>query len=194
MKEIVFTTTNKAKIEEIEKALSKYGISVIHVNFEIEEPYGHGLQAIAKAKAVNAFQKTGKPSAGLDTGFFIKALNGYPGDYIGEALDKGLDWILKSVEGKDRSCTYVNCLAYIDESLAEPIIFESELEGSLSLSPKGKIDPPWCILHRIFIPLGVDKTLAEIAQSEDEYKAWREERFPNSTSYKFASWLSKHLS
>ena len=196
VKEIVFATTNLAKIEEIERVLTTFGFKVTPVLLEIDEPYGKGLAAIAKAKALNGYQQTGKPSAAIDTGFFINALDGYPGDHVGDAIKKGLDWILESVKGKDRSCSYKNCLAYMDSSLKEPIIFESSLEGFLSETPKGpeSTNDLWCTLHRIFIPIGKQKTLAEIAQSDSDFKSWREERYPHSTSYKFGSWLSSHLS
>ena len=193
MKEIVFATTNNAKIEEIERVLTQFGFTVTHEKLEIDEPYGQSLEAIAKAKAQNAFETLHKPSAALDTGFFVDALDGYPGDHVGDAIKKGLDWIIKSVEGKTRTCSYKNCLAYMDETLKEPVVFESELVGTISNSEKGTLRYLWCPIHRIFIPNGKEQTLAEIAETDESFLAWRKERYPHSTSYKLANWLSSHL-
>jgi XTP/dITP diphosphohydrolase len=194
VREIVFATTNNAKIEEIERVLTRFGFTVTHAKLEIEEPYGLGLEAIAKAKALNAHQLLGKPLAAIDTGFYINSLDGYPGDHVGDAIKKGLDWIISSVEGKDRTCSYKNCLAYMDETLKEPVVFESELVGTISDAPKGTLKPLWCPIHRIFVPEGKDKTLAEIAETDEGFIAWREERYYHSTSYKLANWLLSHSS
>lgn len=101
----------------------------------------------------------------------------------------GIDGILQLVKGKARDCEFRNCLAYFDETLTEPVCFESSIKGTLSDSPRGEMrDYYWSELFLIFIPIGVNKTLAEM--SFDEYQEWRNQIYKDSFLTKFAEWIS----
>ena len=110
--------------------------------------------------------------------------------YVNFALKTiGINGILKLAENQNKACEFKNCLAFFDESLKEPIIFEEAVKGMLSDKPRGeKQDYFWSDLFFVFIPEGESKTLAEMAP--EEYYKWREKLYDNSYLTKFAKWFS----
>ncbi len=191
MKPIHFATINKGKVELLRDQLKKYNIEVIHENIEIQEPRTDDLREIAKTKVLNAYDVIRKPVIAMDAGFYVDALNGFPKTFVNFALNTiGVDGILKLVEEKPRDCEFRNCLAYFDESLEDPIYFESSVRGYLAETKKG--DPHeyhWGDLFFVFIPEDKTKTLAEM--SKEEYYRWRDEREKDSLVPKFGVWYSK---
>lgn len=189
MNQIYFATKNKGKVNSVSNTLSKYGIEVIHYPLELPEPRSDDLREIAKEKVLFAYKKIGKPCIALDSGFYIHSLNGFPKTFVNFVLETiGIEGILKLVDGKLRDCEFRNCLAYLDETLSEPVYFESSVEGSLSDFPRGKMrDYYWSKLFLVFIPKDSDKTLAEMTY--EEYQKWRAQRYKDSFATKFAEWI-----
>lgn len=186
---IYFATRNKGKVNSVSSVLSKYGIEVVHYPLELPEPRSYDLRKIAKEKVLFAYEKIRKPCIALDSGFYIHSLNGFPRTYVNFALETiGIDGILQLVKGKSRDCEFRNCLAYLDETLTEPICFESSIMGTLSDSPRGEMrDYYWSELFLVFTPRGANKTLAEM--SLDEYQEWISQINKDSYLAKFAEWL-----
>lgn len=191
MLQIHFATTNKGKVDSAQSILGTYGIEVIHVDLELPEPRSYDLQEIASHKARAAYQRIQKPVITLDAGFYIHSLNGFPRSFVNFVLETiKLEGILKLVEKKPRACEFKSCLAYYDDGLEDPIIFESVTRGILSSSPRGIArEYQWSILYFIFIPEGENKTLAEM--SPQEYQKWRKERDDDHYAIKFAEWFIK---
>lgn len=191
MNQIYFATKNRGKVNSVSTILSKYGIEVIHFPLELPEPRSEDLMEIAKEKVLFAYDKIRKPCIALDSGFYIHSLNGFPKAFVNFALQTiGVDGILKLVDGKPRGCEFRNCLAYLDNSLSEPLFFESNIEGMLSDSPRGEMrDYYWSELYFVFVPINANKTLAEM--SFNEYHNWRAQRYKDSFATKFAEWVSQ---
>ena len=186
MKEIIFVTSNKGKIASAQKELEN--IIVLPYNAELIEPRGDDIKEIAKEKVLQAYDLVKRPCIALDSGFFIKALNGFPRAYVNHALDTiGLKGILKLMEDQDdRYCEFRECVAYYDGTSMK--FFESKCFGTLSHAIKGtdKINK-WSILWHIYIPDGFNKTLAEF--NEEDFIKYN--RLETSSSLRsFATWYN----
>jgi len=190
MDQVYFATTNKGKVNFVSNALSKYGIKIVHYPLELPEPRSDDLREIAKEKVLFAFKKIRKPCIALDSGFYVRSLNGFPKAFVNFALETiGIDGILRLVDGRPRDCEFRNCLAYLDETLSEPVYFESNVDGLLSDFPRGEMrDYCWSKLFLVFIPRDANKTLAEM--TFNEYQEWRNQRYKDSFATKFAEWIS----
>ena len=151
------------------------------------------LRGIAKSKVLTAYGHLKEPCIALDAGFYIHSLNGFPGAFVNVALkteEFGIEGILRELEGKSRECEFINCLAYLDDSLSEPVLFESHVPGKLSEERRGeKRDYHWSELFFVFIPQGYEKTLAEM--TPEEFQEFRKERLDEPFSIKFAKWFSQ---
>lgn len=191
MKKIYFATKNKGKVYTIRNTLLKYGIEVVHYSLELPELRSDNLREIAKEKVSFLYRKIKKPSIAVDSGFYINSLNGFPKTFVNFVLETiGIVGILKLVEGGKRDCGFKNCLAYMDNSLSEPVYFESKIKGKLSKFPKGEIkDYHWSKLFLIFIPKNKNKTLAEM--SFKDYQKWKEKIDKDYFVSKFGRWFSK---
>jgi len=189
MKKVYFATTNKGKVESVSNALSKYAITVVHVDLDMPEPRSDDLREIAKQKVLYAFNNIKKPCIVLDAGFYIWSLNGFPRSFTNFALETlGIEGILKLLRGKARECQFRGCLAYFDKTLKEPVYFEYEVNGKIVTSPRGKLKPySWSRLHLVFTPDGETKTLAEMPKKE--YQQWRLTHDHAVYLKQFAEWL-----
>jgi XTP/dITP diphosphohydrolase len=189
MKKIYFVTTNKGKMTTFSKTMSKYRINVIQIPLETPEPRSDDVAEIAKSKVLYAFEKIGKPCVALDAGFYIDSLNGFPKAFVNFALSTiGVEGILKLLNGKKRECEFRHCLAYMDNTLRKPMLFQSNVRGSLTRSKKGELKSfNWSALSQIFIPKSASKTLAQM--SEKEYYSWRERSDSDKYEREFAEFV-----
>lgn len=192
MKQVYFATTNYGKFKSINSSLTNFNIEVIQFKLDMPEPRTYDLQEIAKQKVLFAYSQIKKPCIALDSGFYIHSLNGFPRTFVNFVLETiGTDGLLKLAEGKDRKCEFRSCLAYFDEKTSEPVYFKASTEGTLSDELKGeRKDYFWSDLFFVFIPKGIDRTLAQI--TPEEYFEWRTKREKESYTAKFAEWLCKN--
>jgi XTP/dITP diphosphohydrolase len=191
VKKIHFATTNKGKIESLNKEFEGVDFEVVPVGMEIPEPRSDETKFISGEKVKYAFKHIKKPCIALDAGFYIPSLNGFPKAYVNFALDTvGIDGILKLVEGEDRSCEFRDAIAYLDETVDEPIYFETITKGVLSDKPRGELHKnSWSVLHKIFIPEGQSQTMSEM--SKEEKDSWHESREDEWCGKQFAKWIVK---
>ena len=134
---------------------------VRHVALEIPEFRDNDVGVIARAKAEYAWKVLQEPVMVDDTGFFIRALRGFPGPYAAYVLDTiGMEGILRLLEGEaDRSAYFETAIGYADEE-GTVRIFRGRVDGTV-VHPRGRggfgYDP-------IFEVEG--RTLAELTTSE----------------------------
>jgi XTP/dITP diphosphohydrolase len=152
--------------------MSRYGIKVVQVPLDIPEPRSEDVEEIAKEKVRFAFKEIGKPVVALDAGFYIDSLNGFPKAFVNFALSTiGVNGILRLLDGKDRSCEFRHCLAYMDKGTKGPVFFRSDVKGRITKRKMGKLKSfTWSELSLVFKPEGKTKTLAQMP--EDEYYSW----------------------
>lgn len=184
---LYYATSNVGKVRSLQRYFNNTGVDVCPLGIELPEPRSDDLQEIAHSKVVHAYGHVRSPVVALDAGFFIPSLNGFPKAFVNFALDTiGLEGILKLAEGKDRSCEFRDCLAYLDGECDSPMYFISITKGNLSSGIRGaKKEYHWSVLSSIFMPEGSDKTLAEM--TEDEFKLWNASK-RMSSSKSFAEW------
>jgi XTP/dITP diphosphohydrolase len=118
-----------------------------------------------------------------DAGFFVEALQGFPGPYSSYVYRKlGVEGILKLMKDvTERRAYFCSALAY--SSGGHCFCFEGKVRGTVSLSPRGArgfgFDP-------IFIPIDADgRTFAEMEVGEKNRFSHRAIAFR-----KFFEWLS----
>ncbi|MDD1730435.1 MAG: RdgB/HAM1 family non-canonical purine NTP pyrophosphatase [Methanospirillum sp.] len=156
---ITFVTSNHHKAYEAAGILEGLA-EVEHVPLECPEIRHESVAEVAKGKAAFAYAALGRPVITDDTGFFVTALNGFPGScaaYVQKTI--GNSGILQLLSDKpDRSAWFETGIAYADADGVS--VFVGRIEGTV-VSPKGTMgfgyDP-------IFAVEG--KTLAEMSAEE----------------------------
>lgn len=167
MKEIVFATNNKHKLDEVRKIadtkLKILSLSDINCHEEIEET-GTTLEANALIKAKYVKDHYGYDCFADDTGLEVEALDGMPGvyssRYAGEACRPAdnmnkLLIVLNNIE--NRNARFRTVIALILNN--EEHYFEGIINGEITREEKGNAgfgyDP-------IFQPEGYSQTFAEL--------------------------------
>ncbi len=155
--EILFITGNKEKVAIANTILNKENIVVKAIKIDCPEIQSDDNETIASESAKYASNFTKSNVIKVDAGFYIEALNGFPGPYA-EYVERKLDAkdILKMMEDKtNRNVYYKEDLEYY-EYVSEPVIFTTYTYGTLSEVLSG--DKGYNF-DRIFICNGDDKTI-----------------------------------
>ena len=173
---IVAATGNKHKIEEIESITRKFGMNVITKaeagvgDLEVEET-GTTFEENSLIKAEAIMKATGMPAIADDSGLEADALNGAPGVYSARFSGEGatdesnnakLLKLMENITDDERSARFVSVvtLCFPDGTV---VAARGECPGTLRRSPRGDggfgYDP-------LFVPVGYDKTYAEISAEE----------------------------
>ena len=186
--EICYATGNKEKVNRLREALIRYDlkdVEILQIGLELPEFQSDDINHIAREKARYAFSQLRNPCLVQDSGFFIDALNGFPGvfvKYVAKTINlKGITKLLSGVT--NRGCSFKDCLVYYDGN--DFHYFQSDTRGFVSLEERGdNVEWP---LHKIFIPEGENKTLAEMTKQEKE--DWRIRRDQDYYANQFAKWI-----
>lgn len=192
-KELLYATTNNAKVISLQRFFKNHKIKITQLPLKLPEPRSNQVKHIAIKKVKYAFNATNKPVLVSDVAFYISVLHGFPGTFINFVLETiGVEGILKLVNN-DRTCKFVECLAYFDSTLHAPKCFVGIINGTLSKSiHEVRNHYLWSELGRVFIPEGTIKTLA--AMSDDEYLKWNKDFRENKSVYaNFAQWYYSHI-
>jgi XTP/dITP diphosphohydrolase len=186
---LVIASHNAGKVREIRALLEPYGIEPVSAKeLDLPEPEETGTTFIANAelKARVAADLSGLPALADDSGLCVDALNGDPGVRTAnwaETADGTRDWNLamRRVEdalaakgpdaGRDAHFVCVLALAWPDGHVEW---FEGRSEGILAWPPRGAVgfgyDP-------VFVPLGHDRTFAELDPAEKHAISHRADAF-----------------
>tara|TARA_B100000780_G_scaffold94510_1_gene65777 strand:+ start:11037 stop:11612 length:576 start_codon:yes stop_codon:yes gene_type:complete len=164
---LLFATHNQNKVVELKKLVPKYidifSLTDINCHKEIEET-GKTLEENAKIKADFIKYKYGLDCFADDSGLEIEALNGAPGvysaRYAGEEKNNASNiqkvWSELEKKGNTNACFRSVFYAHLG---SKTYTFEGRVDGNIIFNKKGKggfgYDP-------IFIPVGYDKTFAEL--------------------------------
>lgn len=164
---LITSNKNKARVF---KSFLEPEIKVKQLKLEYPELRSDDPEEIVKLAAKQLSVILKKPVVVEDSGFFIKALNGFPGTctkYVYERIgNKGFLKIMKNV--KDRTCYYKSAVAYCKPN-KKPAGFLGIEEGKVATKEKGKYG--WAV-DPIFIPKGSRKTYGEM-KDNDEKKSFR---------------------
>ena len=185
---LVIASHNAGKVREIAALLEGRGLEIVSAaELDLPEPVENGTTFFANAelKARSAADLSGFVALADDSGLCVDALGGDPGVYTADWAETptGRDWSLamRKVEdaliakGPDASRTAhfvcVLALAWPDGHVEW---FEGRAEGALTWPPRGTVgfgyDP-------VFVPLGDDRTYAELAPDEKHAISHRADAF-----------------
>ncbi len=176
MKQIVIATKNKGKAAEFKRFFQTYGIEAISL-LEIDdhipdvEETGTTFKENAALKAEQISKRLNQAVLADDSGLMIDALDGKPGvysaRYAGEPTDDlaNMEKVLTEmadVPGDKRSARFI-CMLAVATPGKDIIFQEGVCEGTIGFVQKGTngfgYDP-------IFIPTGIQATMAELSESE----------------------------
>lgn len=180
MKQITLVTGNMAKLISTRQFLEPYGIKVDNIKMDTTEIQCDSIEEIAAFSAKEASDKLKCTVLKNDTGFFIEALDGFPGPYTHYVMERiGTDGILKLMRGiTNRKAYYKEAFAYCEYG-KKPVIFTSITKGKLAIRKSGKygmrIDP-------IFIPDNYTKTMAHYNEDE-RFKMWNTKVYDEIAKY-----------
>lgn len=169
----ILATANPGKIAEMKKILSGLGIDIktredMGIDIDVEETGTTFIEnATLKAKAI--CKASGMPAIADDSGLIVDTLGGAPGVYASSYGGDGLDpkqrylYLLEKLGNTEqRSAKFVSTIvcAFPGGSI---ISASGECCGSIAYEPQGTggfgYDP-------VFIPDGMDKTMAELTADE----------------------------
>lgn len=171
MKQIVFATNNKHKLEEVRAIVGMYfdilSLSDIGCHEDIPET-GSTFEENAIMKARYIKDKYGYDCFADDSGLEVTALDNAPGvfsaRYAGEPSDslRNIEKLMRNMQGvNERSARFRTCIALLYNG--EEHIFEGCIEGNIIDTLRGNngfgYDP-------LFVPAGYDITFAEMSSEE----------------------------
>jgi XTP/dITP diphosphohydrolase len=161
---ILLITSNDNKIREF-KLFLEPEITVEVLKMEYPELKSDGPEEITELAAKQLAEKLGRAVVVEDSGFFIRALNEFPGTctkYVFKRIgNEGLLKVMKEI--KDRTCYYKSAIGYCEPG-KKPVSFLGIEEGKVALKALGKNgwgqDP-------IFVPKGKNKTYGQLRKKGD---------------------------
>lgn len=164
---LTFITGNPAKVKLANERLKRYGILVDQASLNLDEIQSFDVTKVAENKARQAISKFKDLFFVEDSGFYIKALKGFPGPIIKPIMDAlGDKRVAKLVGPEDsRDVEVISVIALGDPASGTVQTFQGSYPGMLAKNPRGDNVRGW-LLSRIFIPHGWTKTLAELDETE----------------------------
>ena len=179
--DLLLASSNASKYGEARAILARHGVSLGHLECDLEEIQSGSLGAIAARKAAGALSLCARPVIAEDAGLFVDALNGFPGPYSAFVHGTiGCAGVLRALAQMDRGASFCAAVAYADPGSPEPRVFESCVRGTIAERERGEgwgYDP-------IFSPGGSAETYAQMDRKNDvSHRAVALE--------KFAAWFTR---
>ena len=174
---LAVVTGNPHKAEEMATFLEGT-VAVEHVPLDCPEFRDDEVGPIAREKARFAYATLRRPLIVDDTGFFVTALNGFPGPYAAYVLGTiGNEGMLRLLEGAaDRSAYFVTAVAYADADGVR--VFEGRLDGEVTTAPRGSggfgYDPIFAVDGRTLaeLPLPEKNRFSHRARALAAFRGW----------------------
>lgn len=183
--QVYFATKNKGKFLEAARIAKSFRINLRHLNLEKEEIQASRLSDIASFAALEAAKTTNRSVVADDSGFFVKALHGFPGPYSSYVYDTiGLQGILKIMRGVTSRTAYFQAAVAYCAPRHHPVCFTGIVNGTVTRRPKGTqgfgYDP-------IFVPSeGDGRTFAQMDIDEKNLLSHRARAFTA-----FCRWIAR---
>lgn len=170
--------------------LEKYGISVTQKSLELEEVQSFDVAEVAEKKIRQAMSQLTEPFFVEDSGFYIKALKGFPGPMIKPIMTALGDERMTNLVGPNdsREVEVISVIAYGNPSTGTVETFQGSYLGTIAESPHGTKSRGW-LLSKIFIPHGWNQTLAEL--DDMEWQKFLDDFRHNDHFDKLGHWLQE---
>jgi XTP/dITP diphosphohydrolase len=174
---LLFVTGNRFKFEVAQHALRGLGISLEQVRLAVPELQSNSVKEIAEHSAQWASTQVSQPLIVHDGGFYIDALNGFPGPFIKYANGWfTVEDLLRLMEPKAyRRITVNDCLVYMRPG-QPPVTFTGSYGGKVATTAGRSGGTP---IERLFVPAGHETPISEFSQDERVHywsggKIWQE--------------------
>ena len=185
--QIVLSTRNQSKAQQIKAMFEGSHITVVTLE-EVGikgEVFEDGTTLTQNALRKALFVHQAKPTMWTmadDTGIFINALHGEPGVNTARWSGGNTDteqtthWILKQLEDvTDRTAVFKTVVAVVSPE-GKQYFFAGEVYGKILETPR-KEPQPNMPYSSIFIPVGADKTWAEMTTDQENKVSHRGKAF-----------------
>lgn len=167
--EIIFATGNSGKVEEMQPIFKDTDYSLKQQPAEIDEIDALDVEDVARRKARDAAEALNEDFVLVeDTGFYVEALNGFPGakasffDYT-----CGAENLLKLMEDEDdRKAYFKTAVALYHDGEVE--VFTGRMTGKIPDEPRGEAVEELPYNSIITPDHGDGKTLAQNPDLKDE--------------------------
>lgn len=160
VKSLIYVTSNELKFKVAQQSLQNSSILLEQKSLDTPEIQSTRVDEIAEWSAIWACQHLNLPVVVSDVGYFIEALNGFPGPFIKYVNDWfTADDYLNLMQGKsNRQATIQDCLAYCRPN-DKPVVFCQIHRGEIATKAGRKEGTS---INQVFIPEGFFKPISEI--------------------------------
>lgn len=161
---IYYVTGNELKVKLAKSIFEKYGVEVVQENIDTPEIQSLDCKEIAEYSAKYASDLLNKPVLKNDSGFFIEALDGFPGALAKYAEDKiKAEGFIKLLENNsNRKAYWIEVLSYCEPG-KKPVSFTSKSDGYIS---DRVVDGSGYDYDKIFIPENDTRTFSQMSEEE----------------------------
>jgi XTP/dITP diphosphohydrolase len=183
MSKLTYITGNQDKINSAKEVFSRYpNIELVNKKIETPEIQSLDVKEVAEYSVKYASKELQTPVMKMDCGYYLEALNGFPGPLVKYFQNSiTVDDLLKLLEGKSRMITIKECLSYCEPN-SEPVSFVAEIEATMAMSPAGE----GSVFDKLVIYKGFD--MPQAACNYDKIVAYWNDHLDH---YKrLADWLS----
>lgn len=163
--DIRFISSNPYKLEEFEQLMSAHRYKIRTLSMKIFEIQTEDVDQLIEDKAVQAFNRLGRPLVIEHTGLSIDRLNGLPGGLTQMFWDRLQGDKFAALFGvpPDNTVTASTKLAYCDGRRI--LTFEGSIKGQIAEIPRGDRHFQW---DTVFIPDGYGQTFAEMGAEKNK--------------------------
>lgn len=181
---INYLTTNNLKFEIAKRFFNTTNeYELIQLTHHVPEIQDTSCEEVAQQSALHAAQQIGEPCIVMDAGFFILALNGFPGPfvkYINEWISE--EQLLRMLGANDdRTAYFTDALAvgFPDETVK---VFSHKTMGRLA--NEGEYLPSKWPANSLFIPDGHTTPLGSLStEAQTDFWHSQNENWPNLVTY-----------
>lgn len=161
---IYYVTGNDLKVKLAKSIFEKRGVEVIQEDIDTPEIQSLDCKEIADYSSKYACELLNKPVLKNDSGFFIEALDGFPGALAKYAENTiKAEGYIKLLEGKEnRKAYWVEVLSYCEPG-CDPVSFASYSYGRIANEVH---EGQGYDYDKIFIPDNENRTFSEMSEEE----------------------------
>ena len=165
-----FVTTNEKKFRVYSEVLKPYGIELEQVALETPEVQDISVSKVAEFSAVWATRKLKKEVLVNDFGYYISALNGFPGPFSKYVISwfSLEDWLrlMEGIEDRRVEVRWAYAVASPDKKVRS---IEFQHTGTILKKPGRE---GWNDLHRLYAPDGFNNAFSELSE-EKRFEYWK---------------------
>ena len=161
---VVYVTSNEIKFQVALQALQNSRIALERKSLNTPEIQSTSVKEIAEWSAIWASQQLNQPVVVTDAGYYIEALNGFPGPFIKYVNEWfSADDYLNLLQGEtNRRVIIRDCLAYCCPE-EKPTVFCQSHRGEIA-TKAGRWNGT--SIDQILIPEGYSRPISEIPADE----------------------------